>query len=84
MTLSGATLSGAHQTFESFGSRTSSIKTRSSSSSKAPSPNNEVNASVYGSAVTGSSALNSLHASASNLAVSVQAAALGASGNTTL
>lgn len=62
-TLSGLTISGGPQTFESFGSRTSSIKTRSVHSMKAAS----VEEASF-SAATGNSASNSVHASASNIA----------------
>lgn len=69
--LSEVTLSGGQQTYESFGSRTTSVKTLSVSTSKPPSPTliGEGSASVSGyQAVTGNSASNSVHSSSANIA----------------
>lgn len=69
--LSEATLSGGQQTYESFGSRTASVKTLSVSTSKPPSPTliGETNSvSGYHQAVTGNSATNSTHSSSANIA----------------
>lgn len=78
ITLSGATLSGGIQTFESFGSRTNSIKTLSIGS-KPPSPVLIGEASALFNAPTGSSASTSASASNYNIASDLQR--LAVSGN---
>ena len=79
ITLSGATLSGGVQTFESFGSRTNSIKTLSIAS-KPPSPMLMGEASALFNAPTGSSASTSA-ASASNYNIASDLQRLAVSGN---